>query len=390
MGGTGVAVANSINAVHYNPSLLAVKDKYKEELKKQAFSFPVIAGRASNSLEDLDDINNKNYDTTITSAVATYNASPTVSNATSTLNIIQDLQSDLSILSNQLILADLSASLTIGIPSKSAGGAFYFLQRGVGDGNINVTENDSALINDYQEALLFISSGGTQGSAHAELFSGGNLIDPVNSLTSTANARAAVITEIGVSFASNFILFDRKILLSMKPKIFKVKTFDYSSTITDNVLSKQSLDSERWHLNTDLGAAYNINKNWRAGLAIKDIFPKDFSTANGNTIKIKPQIRMGIAYFNSDYTLTADVDLIPNKGVYENNEKQYLLVGAEVPLSFLKLRAGYRYAIQSKITDEEGILSFGIGINIKSFYLDFAYAENNEQFGAGLMLGFTF
>lgn len=390
MGGTGVATANSINAIYYNPSLLAVLSKYKEQSKKQAFSFPVIAGRASKSIEDLSDINDKNYDSRVSAAISNYNSNQTAANATSTLNIIQSLQGDLSSVSNQLILADISASLAIGIPSKNAGGAFYFLQRGVGDGSINITASDTALLQDYQEALLFISSGGSQGSAHPELFSGGNLIDPVNLLTSTADARAAVITEMGVSFASTFNIFKQKVLLSMKPKAYKVKTFDYSSSITNSSVNKQSLENEKWFLNLDLGATYNISKQWRAGLVVKDIFAKDFKTTNGNTIKIQPQIRVGVAYFNPSYILTADVDLIENEGVFESNKKQYLLLGGEIPVSFLKFRAGYRYALQSKVVSEDGVLSVGIGINIKSFYLDFAYTENSEQIGAGLMFGYNF
>lgn len=390
MGGTGVATANSINAIYYNPSLLAVLDKYKERSKKQAFSFPVIAGRASKSLEDLSDINDRNYDSSVSSAISTYNASPTITNASSALTVIQSLQNDLAAVSNQLVLADISASLAIGIPSKNAGGAFYYLVRGVGDGNINITASDSTLISDYQEALLFISSGGTQGSSHPELFSGGNLIDPIDSLTSTANARAVIITEMGVSFASTFNLFNQKVLLSMKPKTYKVKTFSYSSSITNNTINKQQVENDEWYLNIDLGATYNISKTWRLGLAIKDIVPKDFQTSDGNAIKIKPQIRMGVAYFNPSYTLTADLDLLENEGVFENNKKQYLLLGGEIPVSFLKLRAGYRYALRSEVADEDGVLSVGIGLNIKSFYLDFAYSENSEQIGAGLMLGFTF
>jgi len=390
MGGTGVATANSINAIYYNPSLLAIQKTYKETNKQQAFSFPVIAGRASKSLQDLSDINNKNYDSSISAVISTYNASPTLTNANSTLALVQNLQSDLSSVSNKLILADVSASLAIGIPSKNAGGAFYFLQRGVGDGNINITAADSTLITDYQEALLFISSSGAQGSAHPELFSGGNLIDPISSLTSTANARAAIITEMGVSFAGEFILFKRKVLLSMKPKVYKLKAFDYSSSITNNTVNSQSQQNSQWQLNVDLGATYDINKIWRAGLVIKDVLAKDFPTSNGNTITIKPQIRAGLAYFAQSYTLTADIDLIPNNGVFENNKKQYLLLGGEIPVSFFKLRAGYRYALQSKVSNEDGMFSVGVGINLKSFYLDFAYAENSEQIGAGLMFGFNF
>jgi len=390
MGGTGVAISNSTHAVHYNPSLLAIRNKHKELSKKQAFSFPIVAGRASKSLQDLSDINDRNYDSSVSAAVSTYNASPTVANATSALNVIQNLQNDLAAVSNKLILADINASLVIGIPSKNAGGAFYFLQRGVGDGSINISASDQALIDDYQEALLFISSGGTQGSAHPELFSGGNLIDPVNSLTSSANARAALITEMGVSFASTFNIFNQKVLLSLKPKLYKVKTFDYSSTITNNTVSKDKLDDDQWHINVDFGATYTINKQWRTGLVLKDIIPKEFPTSNGNTIEFKPQLRAGVAYFNPSYTLTADMDLLENEGAFDGNKKQYLLIGAEMPLSFIKLRAGYRYAIQSEIADEEGILSAGIGINIKSFYLDLAYSENSEQIGLGLMLGFTF
>lgn len=390
MGGTGVAVATSINAVHYNPSLLAQYKNYKEKNGKQAISFPVIAGRVSKTLSDLSDINDRNYDSNISSAINTYNANQSIANASNALTTMQNLQNDLSSVSNKPILADINASLVIGIPSKHAGGAFYFLQRGVGDGNVNVTSNDSSLITDYNEALLFITSAGTQGSPHPELFNGGNLIDPVNAFTSNANARAAVITEIGVSIANTFKLFGSPVALSLKPKIYKIKTFDYSSSITNNAVDKQSNTDKQWNLSFDLAASYNMNKSWRIGLALKDLVAKDFQTVNGNTISIQPQLRFGIARSTSAYILTADIDLLANEGVFKNNKSQYLMLGFEMPVSSVTLRAGYRHALVSGIAKEEGIFSIGIGMNIKSFYFDFAYTENSEQLGAGLMFGFEF
>jgi len=391
MGGTGIAVADSNTAVLYNPSLLAQYKHFKEKTAKQAFSFPVVAGRASKTIDDLSTINDKNYEGSIATAVNTYNANPTIANADSALILVQELQNDTSTVSNKLILADLSAALVIGIPSKHAGGAFYFLQRGVGDGNVNITPTDTALLESYREALLFLSSGGTQGSAHPELFDGsGNLTNPINSLTSNANARAAVITELGVSISSEYKLFGSTVALSIKPKTYKVKTFDYNSTITNNTVNQQSKDDNQWHLNLDLGATYNVNKNWRLGLVIKDLKAKDFQTANGNTIKIKPQVRMGAAYFQPSYLLTADIDVIPNEGVFENNKSQYVMLGIEVPYSIFQFRAGYRYALQSKQSNEDGIFSAGLGIHSKSFYFDLAYSENSQQYGAGLMFGYIF
>ncbi len=390
MGGTGVAAATSINAVHYNPSLLAQYKKYKEKTGQQAFSFPVIAGRASKTLQDISDINDRNYDSSVSNAINTYNANPSIVNADNALVTIQNLQNDLSSISNKIILADLSASLVIGIPSKHAGGAFYFLQRGVGDGNVNVSSSDSALINDYREALLFISSGGSQGSAHPELFNGSNLIDPVNTFTSNANARAAVITEIGVSIASTFNLFGSPVALSIKPKIYKIKTFDYSSSITGDSINRQSQTDKQWNLSLDLGASYNINETWRVGLVLKDLVEKNFQTGNGNTISIKPQLRFGIARSTPSYMLTADIDVIANEGVFNNNKSQYLMLGFEMPLSYVRLRAGYRYALVSGLANEAGIFSAGVGMNIKSFYFDFAYSENSQQLGLGLMFGFNF
>ncbi len=92
-------------------------------------------------------------------------------------------------------------------------------------------------------------------------------------------------------------------------------------------------------------------------LVSRDIDTKDIYITNGMTgettnYKDTYQIRLvtaGIAWHNDLLTVSADGDLTETKGFKSEDNSQYVGVGAEVSLSWLAVRAGYRADVKITI-----------------------------------------
>ena len=391
MGGAGVASATSVNAVFYNPAILSTYKDYKEKGKNEAFSFPVLSVRVSRAVEILAGIRDVDYQNDITNNFNTYNNSRTSENAQNALNTINSLYSTLGQIANNVFMLDASASLVIGVPSKYQGGAFFVTQRGVGDGQLSVSASDLELLNDYQEALQYITSSGAKGALHPELFDGGgNLINPSASIISEANARAAVISELGVGLSKQINIMGSDFSFGLTPKMVKVTTYDYHRSLNSRVQDKEGTSNDDWQPNFDFGVLKKITSQWRAGLIVKNLIKRAYPTSTTQEVMIKPQWRFGIAYITPYLTYTMDLDLQKNDGVYPGNAAQHILTGIEIKQGQLHYRLGYRDTIAHKGPKEDGVFSAGLGLNIKPTYFDLAYSENHQQRAASLMFGFNF
>ena len=391
MGGAGVAAATSVNAVFYNPAILSTYKQHKEKAKNEAFSFPVISARVSRAVETLADLRDTDYQTDIANGINAYNTDKNPQTAQNALDAVSGLNSTLGQVANNVFLLDVNASLVIGVPTKYQGGAFFITQRGVGDGQLNVPASDLALLNDYQEALQYIASSGAEGIPHPELFDGsGNLNNPTADIVSEANARAAVISELGVGLSKQISIHGSAYSFGLTPKMVQVTSYAYHQTITSSAQDKQGTKDDRWQLNFDFGVLKQITAQWRVGLVVKNMIERTYPTSTTASVTISPQWRLGTAYSTPYVTYTMDVDLQMNDGVYPGNATQFLLSGIEIKQGLLNYRLGYRDAIDHKGPKEDGIFSAGLGLNIKPIYFDLAYSENHQQRAASLMFGFNF
>lgn len=390
MGGAGVAAAGSENAVFYNPAILATYKDYKEKATNEAFSFPVLSIRASRALETLAEQSDVNYEQDINNSVSNYNNNQNVANAQAVLDSINPLYNTLAKVANKVFLLDANASLVVGVPSKYQGGAFYVSHRGVGDGQVNVSSDDLQLLNDYQEELDAVAAGNAPGSVHPELYSGGQLNDPSARITSEANARAVVISELGISMSRQINIMGSAFSFGVTPKMMQVTTYDFHRSINNNREEREDTKDEDWQPNVDLGLMKTLGKQWRFGLVVKNLIERDYPTSSGQEVTFKPQWRAGAAYITERVTYTVDMDLQANEGVYPGNAAQFILAGLEFRQGLMRYRLGYRDSVSHKGPKQAGILSAGFGFYFGSLYLDMAYSENQQQRAASLMLGFNF
>ncbi|EGI0306586.1 conjugal transfer protein TraF, partial [Salmonella enterica] len=218
-----------------------------------------------------------------------------------------------------------------------------------------------------------------------------------NALTSRAYGRAAVISDIGISFAKELETAGQKWSLGLTPKYQRVDLFNYNVTVQD--YDKNDFDSDQYHstkngFNADIGAYTDLNSNWTVGLVVQNIVPRsiDSKEVNGvtETFKIRPQATTGVSWHNSLFTTALDVDLTPASGFTSDNKRQFASVGAEFNAwKWAQLRAGYR---QNMASDSGSAFTAGVGISpFDVVHLDVSgLIGTDHDYGAIAQLQFTF
>ncbi len=137
----------------------------------------------------------------------------------------------------------------------------------------------------------------------------------------------------------------------------------------------------------DVGAIYRPSSWLRMGIVAKDLNQPEFDAPNGETFKMLPQVRGGVAINPySTLTLTGDVDITSNRTLVPNQKSQVLSVGAEQTIlsEFLALRVGAFKNMQdaaSPITP-----TAGLGIRVYALRVDVGGGYDFRESG-GLVSG---
>jgi len=216
------------------------------------------------------------------------------------------------------------------------------------------------------------------------------------------NVDGVLATELGVSFAKDFTVWDRKLSIGVKPKIVDLKVFsDSESILTVDTDNDYAADQDnRKDLDTfetiDLGLAMDLSESIRLGLNLRNLITDDFEYS-GSTLKFDTTARIGVAYHNDFLILATDLDLTENEPLLPNDtfdglRTQYLAVGAEFnAFDYLKFRLGVRKNIASDISSgaEDPVYTAGIGLWF-GFNIDIAAILNDHTAGAFIQTGFQF
>jgi len=214
------------------------------------------------------------------------------------------------------------------------------------------------------------------------------LTDPTTNLTSSVQAQGAVVSEVGISLAREVSLGNYEIALGITPKYQAVDTFDYVVNVdTADITADQGKKSYK-NFNLDMGIAHDFADGWKTGLVVKNMMSKSYTTVLGNTIQIKPQARIGVAYTGSFAAAALDVDLIENKGAGFESKSQYVSLGTELNAwDLFQFRLGYHHNLSNSNNDSA---SLGFGFSPFGIHLDLAVMGSDKEVGAGLQTGFRF
>lgn len=425
MGGAGVAVGAADAAPLFNPALLSVandKDKF-------AIILPTIGIRVADPDKLLDSIDKfqagKYVDNlqlsvnALNTAISTATTTPNSANiaaistpANNTSTNLAAVNTQLATLSNKPIMVDGGVATVVGIPSKKLGVAFFANGTAATGGLFQYKDAATLQALSTQSSCLGAAAAlptttpGEIAAATAAINAcGTNVNFNSNTLTSGINFRGVVLGEFGFSLSREFHPYNQSIAFGITPKIVKATLFDAQINVNNtNQTSVTGADyiAEYNIANFDLGAAKDYNNGWRSGFVLKNVIPYklDFKSipvgapsgttpvANGNSLTLNPQARLGVSHTNNWSTVALDVDLTRNDPSGLESATRYIALGGELnALGWAQLRAGYRVDTENSARN---ITSIGLGLSPFGVHADLAVAGNANEIGASFQLGFRY
>ena len=405
MGGVGVASGTSANAGFMNPALLSAA----HEDEDFSLELPILGARFSDKddlLDEVDYYQDNKLEASLTTSIDSFKTAVAGADPTTIKNAAGQVATDADALLTQLkkltgkpLQVEVFGGMVIGIPSKKVGASLTLNAYAVVGGQLNF--EDQALMDGIITAANSTATGADLTALENntviadQLASTANAVD---SLKSNLGARGAVISEVGLSLSREFNIAGHDVAVGITPKVVKVKTFHYVLGVNTADIDTDKGTKEFSDFNIDVGLAKNYGNGWKAGLVIKNLIGKEYDTApfitpgltavSSATIKVDPQVRLGISHGNEWLTVAADLDITENEPVGFETKTQYLGLGVEADLfDWMQFRAGYRHNMSDSDTS---IPTIGFGFSPFGVHIDLAYAQNGNEKAGSLQLGFRF
>lgn len=366
MGGVSVATANLATAAWANPAMLT--NQRVEDNFSLLIGVGVFARDNDDLIGDVDDF--QDADDRREDAV---DAGDLVGAA----DAIQDMFSIINGIDSKIIAPEATALIAFGIAFESFAMAVSVRADAIAGGVVTDLSCDVT----------------EPGCDPTELFS-----EEFNIL----NVDGVLATEIGVSFAKDFKLWDRKVSIGIKPKVVELDAFSISEPILtvdadkDFALDQDNKESLGTFETIDVGLAMDLSDSVRLGLNVRNLLTDEFDLFD-QTLNLDTEARIGVAYHSNFLTLAADFDLTENEPLLPNDSfdglrTRILAIGAEFnAFDFVKFRVGASKNVASDISSgaKETIYTAGVGFWL-GFNLDIAAIGNDNSFGAFLQTGFQF
>jgi F plasmid transfer operon, TraF, protein len=406
MGGTAGAISTPAQAVFYNPALLAFHNRDEDDGRDSRVSFPNLVVKYSDAVRPAADAANDNLDQELSRDISNFNTAQTAENAALAATAAQDLNDVLDDIANKNIDVDAFFGLSVTVPSMQEGGAFVLGTRLVGGGIANISDADSALVDDYVAALNQLAAGtppATVAGQFPQLFNGTQLNDPTATLTSNADVSALAITEWGLALAKQWENLEHGIAVGITPKVMRVDAMSETADFNDNASVDNTglSDSRQTHyrFNMDIGVAAIVKEHYRVSFSVKDAFERRFETQEitdpttgtvtpSRVLVLGSRARLGLGYVNEKLTLGLDYDMAEAAPILNGTGTQELCIGAEYRLlNRFAIRAGYT---QDQTSARDNLVSGGLGFYSKYIVIDLAYVTGGDYTGGGLQFGINF
>lgn len=345
MGNTGVTSANYLLAPFYNPALTAVYNGDDDF----GLLLPAIGARVSDSdksLETIDDLQDTIND---------FENNPTIANEAQLNAYLDQLDG------NKPLAVAGGVAVAVAIPLDLL--------------SVNVFSSGYAEV--LAQPVIFESNDTTTRYEN-----------------STVDTLAFAYSEVGVALAKQLTLFGLPMSLGVSPKFQELETYKQEISIRDfDVSDYDQTKTSKSAFNMDLGAVWFYH-NFRAGLAVKDLFYQDIDTQDVGGVdkyELDTQVTVSGAYATEVITASVDWDLT-KQGRFVNREDdtRYLRFGLEGnAFGWFQARLGYEFELEDTLDDT---FTAGVGFSPGDlFHFDLAgsYAGSN-QFGLSGNLAFTF
>jgi len=211
-------------------------------------------------------------------------------------------------------------------------------------------------------------------------------------LDAELQARGIEFTEVGVAIP---LYTGDNIKFGITPKIVNVNSYDYLELLID-VAGNSSLVSRNSgkvshgsNINIDLGSAYDFKNGFVAGVVLRNLNSKEFTTKLGNKIKLASLTRVGFAYNGDLFSIAADMDLNENTAIAFAEKNKFITIGVELNLfDWVAIRVGHQENTASKTN--QSMNSLGLGFTPFGIGLDVAIMKNEHALSGAAQLSFSF
>lgn len=423
MGGVGVTTATSRNASFFNPAALAATKETDD------FAFNLTVGlRAADpdklvdDIDEVEDSGNLLQDTlnlfnatasaleskinnaTLTTADV-QNAATTAGNLSSAIN---GFNNSLNKINQKNVELGAFGGVILAIPSKRFGIGLYAAGHADAGARFNYAPSDATLLTTAAADAATIQSDLNACASNPATCTTGitaNTIDAngdgeVDNVQSTLEVRGALVAEAGLSLAKRFPDWG-DIDIGITPKVLKVRTFNYAVNSQNTEIDSAMGKRESSGINFDVGVTKTYGDKYKAGFVIKNVLAKEYDLAHPDPalaklgqnapdkFKIKPQARVGVSHHTNWTTVGLDADLTKTEGLGNGFTKDYqwIGVGAELDLSVVDIRLGYKHDLKGNYDD---MPSLGFGLYVFGLHVDAAVAGNDKNAAASIQIGLNF
>ncbi len=408
MGNTGVSYGHASQAHINNPALLA------PEFQRDRFSVSGTGGvRVADPEDTRDEIEDLfDYTEDFVDALDKFNEEYGHIGNDVDLEDLEDLQQAASSLSEQsdnirATLDEISDKRLVGQATAGVGAAMPGMPKvgmslhGTGWGSagaaLRLDENDLETLDGFARDMKKISNEDDEDKIE-EILDEWLENDEVRDLTeedlkSTVELQGAVVQEYGATFARSFDMVDRNVAFGLTPKLVRVWTVDHEASMEEDEYDDFEFDDIRedhTSFNLDAGVVTEFRERFQAGLAVHNLIPQSYDTAEDNEVDIDPRVRAGVSHHTSWTTVALELDITENAPTGIGYDTREIALGAEFNLwRTLMLRAGYRYNIAADSAIDANIYSLGLGMRVPLIGLqaDIGAAGNPDDLAAGLQLG---
>ena len=183
-----------------------------------------------------------------------------------------------------------------------------------------------------------------------------------------------------------------RLTLGLSLKSVHIETIEFVEPVSDVGFRNYRRRENRirhHRFNMDLGATYQLDENFSAGLVVRNVVPYTLKTVSGIELEQKPIVRAGVGYQSNSFALAVDLDLTRNDPLGFDPDKRYLSMGLEWRAwKSNALRLGYRH----NTVDNRGLPSIGLGLGFQQGHVDIALARsfNGDEWGLSVQAGFQF
>jgi hypothetical protein len=411
MGGTGVASSSRTGASFFNPAMLAIN----QDNSWDGFGLilPSISAHAADEeqvIKRILDYQDSETFETLQNSVNALNAadpddiegtvSALVSTATAVVEAAEQFNRDLVDLNQDAVRAQMGLGAALVIPGQSLSVSVF--TNGTVKSTATMDYEDQDLYEFYRDEALKIANGDADALKNLS-------VPSINDLQSSGSVIAAAKAEIGIAFAREFEIQDRRYALGISPKLQTFRAYDYLAnieTFDDDSFNLADYESEATAFNLDIGVAthFGDSKQWTLGFSGMNIIPVEINTADakrvaaqrrGRIIEINPLYRLGMAYSAERYRIAADLDLTKNNAFGFEDDAQFLSIGGEIDVTnFMQVRAGIRQNLAGNNgregAHESTLFTAGLGFSPFGVHLDISGVFAGGEAGAGAELGFTY